>query len=137
MEGMTLQEESGDLHQVAHFLEDKLFSVIKLILLEKNVLIYSHKPSNLSKFILALLHFLPPNNDPLLKTRYFSDSYGLKMYASIGDLEELSEGKNYLLATTNELVKQKFPYDVLLDIHQNDIIFNTKNNLLSSHEKKL
>jgi len=47
------------IYDVIHFLDHNLLYILKAILLEQNIVIYSHKPSNLSKFMISILEFLP------------------------------------------------------------------------------
>lgn len=120
--------------------------VLKAIILEKRVLIYSNKPSAVSNFILSLLALLPGGlhftmdnsainlveaglSDFALPLRIFNNKTQLLLYFTINnfDLFEVLEG--YLLGTTNSMIKghKKAKPDIIINLDQQKIeIFEEK-----------
>jgi hypothetical protein len=44
------------------FCKEKLFTLLKLILLEKKIVVYSHSSNNVCSFILSLVSLIPGNS---------------------------------------------------------------------------
>ena len=51
--------ESFSLKRLIYFTRDKIFTLIKLIMLEKKILIYSHISNNICSFIFSFLSLFP------------------------------------------------------------------------------
>ena len=71
--------ESFSLKRLIYFTKDKIFSLIKLIMLEKKILVYSHVSNNICSFIFSFLSLFPGgaffnlNNEG--RTKNFYDCY--------------------------------------------------------------
>lgn len=53
---------SFSLRKLVMFCKDKLFTLLKLILLEKKIVVYSHVSNNVCSFILSLISLIPGNS---------------------------------------------------------------------------
>ena len=129
-------------------LKDKIFEIIKLLLLEKKILIFSHISHNVCSFIFSLLSLFPGNSFFNLDKNYSNNSndyykcyspFGFplkflnsnsKIYSllSLYDVENI-EGKNiksFLCGTTNQLFLnyKKLEYDCLININEGKIFYN-------------
>ena len=51
--------ESFSLKRLIYFTRDKIFSLIKLIMLEKKILVYSHISNNICSFMFSFLSLFP------------------------------------------------------------------------------
>ena len=71
--------ESFSLKRLISFTKDKIFSLIKLIMLEKKILIFSHISNNICSFIFSFLSLFPGgaffNLDNEGRTKAFYDCY--------------------------------------------------------------
>ena len=133
-----------NLRKIYCFLKEDIFTVIKLILLEKKIIVYSQIPSNVSMFILSLISLLPGElSQGLLKSysqngmpfRIFHDKYLIYPLFCLFDLEPLitkinsNKNINFLLGTTNSMVSnsKKVVFSCKIDLDKPEIIYNKKN----------
>lgn len=58
-QNFNFEETNLNLFKITSFLKGKLFFLIKSILLELNIVVYSKKPSEVSDFIYGLLSMIP------------------------------------------------------------------------------
>jgi hypothetical protein len=52
---------SFSLRKLFMFCKEKIFAILKLILLEKKIIVYSHKSNNVCSFILSIISLIPGN----------------------------------------------------------------------------
>ena len=157
--------ENFSIKKLLFLLKDKIFEIIKLLLLEKKILIFSHISHNVCSFIFSLLSLFPGNSFFNLDKNYSNNSndyykcyspFGFplkflnsnsKIYSllSLYDVENI-EGKNiksFLCGTTNQLFLnyKKLEYDCLINIDEGKIVYNKnlkKNKLkISKCEKEI
>ena len=126
---------------------DKIFSIIKLIMLEKKILVYSHISNNVCSFIFSFLSLFPcnaffnldynstgskfyqqcykPYGLPLKFLNSNSVLYSLMTLYDIGDLEK-ENIKSYFIGTTNPIFMnyKKVEFDCIINIDDNKIIFS-------------
>ena len=138
---------SFSLKKLLSLTNDKIFSIIKLIMLEKKILVYSHISNNVCSFIFSLLSLFPCNaffnldyNSPESKIYYQCyKQYGLPLkfinknsvLFSLMTLYDISnienkEVKSYLIGTTNPIFinYKKLEFDCIVNIDENKITFN-------------
>ena len=139
-------------------LKDDLFIILKLIILEKRVIIFSQVPSNVSLLIMTLLSFYPGNYsngksnfDEQNGTPFkiFHDKYLIYPLFTLFDLDFLLEKIkndneiNFLIGTTNQLItsNKKLNYNCLINIDQQKVIYaeniNESLKLINGREHKL
>ena len=140
--------ESFSLKRLIYFTRDKIFSLIKLIMLEKKMLVFSHISNNICSFIFSFLSLFPGgaffnlNNEG--KSKLFYDCYepyGLPLkflnknsiiysILTLFDVEEL-EKKNiisYFVGTTNPILMNygKIEFDCIINLDEDKITINKK-----------
>ena len=133
-----------NLRKIFCFLKEDLFNLIKLILLEKKIIVYSQIPSNVSLFIMTLISLLPGEiSQELLKSysqngmpfRIFHEKYLIYPLFSLFDLDPLlakinnNKNINFLIGTTNTMVlnSNKFVCACQIDLDKQEIKYNNKN----------
>lgn len=152
---------SFSLKKLFFFCEEKIFTLMKLLMLEKKIVIYSHITSNVCSFIFSLLSLFPGNS-------FFNLCFGenirnyLECYRKIGlplkflnsrnkvfplftlyDIEKISSCASYLIGTTNPLLLSSnyLKCDCIINIDTCKIIIskdiNERLTKLSKLEKKL
>ena len=122
-------------------LKDDILIILKLILLEKRIVIYSQIPSNISLLIMTLLSIFPGNNSNG-KTNFdkqngtpfkiFHEKYLIYPLFTLFDLDSLLAkiGKNnkinFLIGTTNKLIieNKHLSYNCLINIDEQKIQYN-------------
>ena len=138
---------SFSLKKLLSLTNDKVFSVIKLIMLEKKILVYSHISNNVCSFIFSFLSLFPcnaffnldynstgskfyqqcykPYGLPLKFLNKNSVLYSLMTLYDIGDLEK-DNIKSYFIGTTNPIFMnyKKIEFDCIINIDENKIIFS-------------
>jgi len=128
------------IRQLIVFLKDQVFTLLKLIILERKVVIYSHRPSIVSGLIIALCSLLPgflafsgkqlssKKIEWHLKT---NEMYGLPLHIynnkvhflplfSLSEINTLKELNGYTIGTTNSALIQLLEVkpDVYLNIDE-------------------
>ena len=119
-------------------LKDDLLIILKLIILEKRIIIFSQIPSNVSLLIMTLLSFLPGNysNGKVnydeqngVPFKIFHENYLIYPLFTLFDLDKLLEkinnnnDINFLIGTTNNLVmtNKKLNYSCLINVDEQKI----------------
>ena len=133
-----------NLRKIYCYLKEDIFTLIKLILLEKKIVVYSQIPSNVSLFIMSLISLLPGEiSQGLLKShiqngmpfKIFHDKYFIYPLFSLFDLDPLlskmntNKNINFLIGTTNSMVSnsKKLIYSCKIDLDKPEVIYNKKN----------
>ena len=138
---------SFSLKKLLSLTNDKIFSIMKLIMLEKKILVYSHISNNVCSFIFSFLSLFPcnaffnldynttgskfyqqcykPYGLPLKFLNANSVLYSLMTLYDIGDLEK-ENIKSYFIGTTNPIFMnyKKVEFDCIINIDENKIIFS-------------
>ena len=138
---------SFSLKKLLSLTNDKIFSIIKLIMLEKKILVYSHISNNVCSFIFSFLSLFPcnaffnldynstgskfyqqcykPYGLPLKFLNKNSVLYSLLTLYDIGDIEK-DNIKSYFIGTTNPIFMnyKKIEFDCIINIDENKIIFS-------------
>ena len=143
--------ESFSLKRLIYFTLDKIFTLIKLIMLEKKILIYSHISNNICSFIFSFLSLFPGgaffslDNTGHMKSFYNCYSpYGLPLkflnkksviysLLTLYDIDKL-EDKNissYFVGATNPLLLNynKIEFDCIINLDEDKITFNKNINM--------
>ena len=119
-------------------LKDDLLIILKLIILEKRIIIFSQIPSNVSLLIMTLLSFFPGNysNGKIkydeqngVPFKIFHQNYLIYPLFTLFDLDPLLEkinnnnDINFLIGTTNNLVmtNKKLNYSCLINVDEQKI----------------
>lgn len=138
------------LRQLMLFLKEHVMALLKLIIMERKVIIYSHKASIVTGFILSLCSLIPGllgfGGEQLSSKKVSSylkseEMYGLPLHIfnnktyliplfTLNDLDLLNELNGYLIGTTNMLILQ-------LPHIKSDCIVNIDNLSISVENKKL
>ena len=133
------------------FTKDKIFMILKMILLEKKILIFSTASGNVCSFIYNLISLFPGQilfnfknsvaiNNYLknlemygFPLKIFNEKYRIFPLVTLFDIDKIeSKYTNYLLGTTNQLLldtaMNKKKYDLIINIDTEKIIpfFNRK-----------
>ena len=146
------------------FTKEKIFTIIKMILLEKKILAYSHISGNVCSFIYNLLSLIPGQflfnlrhgNSVINYIKYlnmyglpliiFNNNYKFFPLVSLFDIDNIEKGNyGYLIGTTNQLILKEYTdnkkYDLLINIDTGKISINNNLNKdifeISKNEKKL
>jgi len=138
---------SFSLKKLLSLTNDKIFSIMKLIMLEKKILVYSHISNNVCSFIFSFLSLFPcnaffnldynttgskfyqqcykPYGLPLKFLNTNSVLYSLMTLYDIGDLEK-ENIKSYFIGTTNPIFMnyKKVEFDCIINIDESKIIFS-------------
>ena len=138
---------SFSLKKLLSLTKEKIFSIIKLIMLEKKILVYSHISNNVCSFIFSFLSLFPcnaffnldyngtgskfyrqcykPYGLPLKFLNSNSVLYSLMTLYDIGYLEK-ENIKSYFIGTTNPIFMnyKKLEFDCIVNIDENKIIFS-------------
>ena len=138
---------SFSLKKLLSLLNEKVFSIIKLIMLEKKILVYSHISNNVCSFIFSFLSLFPcnaffnldynstgskfyqqcykPYGLPLKFLNKNSVLYSLLTLYDIGDIEK-DNIKSYFIGTTNPIFMnyKKIEFDCIINIDENKIVFS-------------
>ena len=129
-----------NLRKAFSILRNDILIILKLIVLEKRIIVYSQIPSNVSLIIMTLLSFLPScfsngiscfdeqNGTPL---KIFHENYLIYPLFTLYDLEPLLEkiknnnDINFLIGTTNNLVatNKKLDYSCLINIDEQKVLY--------------
>ena len=138
---------SFSLKKLLSLTKDKIFSLIKLIMLEKKILVYSHISNNVCSFIFSFLSLFPcnaffnldynttgskaynqcykPYGLPLKFLNANSVLYSLMTLYDVSYLEK-ENIKAYFIVTTNQIFMnyKKLEFDCIINIDENKIIFS-------------
>ena len=143
--------ESFSLKRLIYFTRDRIFTLIKLIMLEKKILIYSHISNNICSFIFSFLSLFPGgaffslDNTGHLKSYYNCYSpYGLPLkflnknsvlysILTLNDIDKI-ENKDvlsYFVGSTNPLLLSynKIDFDCVINLDEDKITFNKNLNM--------
>ena len=139
---------SFSLKRLIVFTKEKIFTLIKLIMLEKKVLVFSHISNNICSFIFSFLSIFPGgaffnlNNEG--RTKAFYDCYtpyGLPLkflnensvlysILTLYDVDKLENKKvvSYFVGATNPLLMNygKIDFDCIINLDENKISINHK-----------
>ena len=132
-----------NLRKLYCYLKEDIFTLVKLILLEKRIIVYSQIPSNVSMFIISLLSLLPGEiSQTLLKAhsqngmpfKVFHDKYLIYPLFSLFDLDPLlskiaaNKSINFFIGTTNSMVSnsKKIVYSCKIDLDKPEIKYDKK-----------
>lgn len=142
------------------YFQDRVLQLLKAVLLEKRVVVYSAQSQTCTNFILSLLSLLPSQmhfqfaNEKIQRVENLNRDYGfplqiynevdrmLWVYFNISDLDQLKGMKSYMIGTTNVMIKQhkSLQADVMVDLQAHSVKFRdeltAKQLALSKHEKK-
>ena len=152
--------ESFSLKRLISFTKDKIFSLIKLIMLEKKILVYSHISNNICSFIFSFLSIFPggaffsldiegrakayfdcysPYGLPLKFLNKKSVLYSILTLYDVDKIEE-KEIVSYFVGTTNPLLMNynKIVFDCIINLDEDKITFHKKlnTNLLNLGKKE-
>ena len=141
-----------NIRKLFFFLKNDLFNIIKLILCEQNILIFSQIPSNVSLFIISLLYILPSEISQILSNYEYQNATPFKLFHKnyliyplfcLFDLTPLTEkmksnpNLHYICGTTNFLVAKSkdINYACFIDLDELCINFNEniESNLISNN----
>ena len=147
-----------NIRKLFFFLKNDIFNILKLILCEQNILIFSQIPSNVSLFIISLLYTLPGEISQILTNYEYQNALPFKLFHknyliyplfSLFDLNPLTEkikqneNLHYIIGTTNFLVARSkdIKYACFINLDELSITFdnNIESNLISnnSNENKI
>jgi len=147
-----------NIRKVFSILKDDLFIILKLIILEKRVIIFSQVPSNVSLLIMTLLSFYPGNysngksnfdDQNGTPFKIFHDKYLIYPLFTLFDLDFLLEKIkndteiNFLIGTTNQLItsNKKLNYNCLVNIDEQKVVYGENINeswkIINGREHKL
>ena len=125
------------------FMKHNILTIIKLLLLEGKVVVYSQKASKVCTFVLSLLSLLPgashfnfKNNEEVQKVISHYDLYGLPLkifnnrclflpLSTLNDLDLLTKWKGFLIGCTNKLLMQypSIKLDWVINLDDNEFEF--------------
>ena len=133
------------------FTKDKIFMILKMILLEKKILVFSTTSGNVCSFIYNLISLFPgqilfnfKNSQAIINylrnlemygfpLKIFNENYKIFPLVTLFDVDKIeSNYTNYLLGTTNQLLldtaMNKKKYDLVINIDTEKItpFFNRK-----------
>ena len=135
-------EEWGfNIRKLFCFLKNDIFNIIKLILCEQNILVFSQIPSNVSLFIITLLYILPAEISQILSNYEYQNASPFKLFHKdyliyplfcLFDLTPLIEkmkkndNLHYICGTTNFLVakSKEINYACFIDLDELTINYN-------------
>ena len=127
------------------FTKEKIFMILKMILLEKKILVFSAISGNVCSFIFNLISLIPGqilfnfrNSKSIFNylrnlemygfpLKIFNDKYRLFPLVTLFDIDKIeSKYKNYLMGTTNQLLLDKAinkkNFDLVINIDNEKII---------------
>ena len=121
-------------------LKDDVLIILKLILLEKRIIVFSQIPSNASLLIMTILSLFPGNyssgraffdNQNGTPFKLFSEKYLIYPLFTLFDLDSLLEkiknnnDINFLIGTTNKLIieNKNIEYKCLINVDEQKIIY--------------
>ena len=153
--------ENFSLKRLIYFTRDKIFTLIKLIMLEKKILVFSHISNNICSFIFSFLSLFPGgaffNLNSEGRTKNFYNCYtpyGLPLkfinknsilysILTLYDIDKLEKENivSYFIGTTNPLLMnyRTIQFDCIINLDENKITINNKNinsNLLHLGKKE-
>ena len=142
---------SFSLKRLIYFTRDKIFSLIKLLMLEKKILVYSHVSNNICSFMFSFLSLFPGgaffslDNKGRMKCYYNCYTpYGLPLkflnknsviysILTLYDIDKIEEKNivSYFIGTTNPLLMNynKIEFDCVINLDDDKITFNKKLNM--------
>ena len=143
--------ESFSLKRLIYFMREKIFFLIKLLMLEKKILVYSHVSNNICSFMFSFLSLFPGgaffslDSKGRMKTFYNCYTpYGLPLkflnknsviysILTLYDIDKI-ENKNvvsYFVGTTNQLLLNfnKLEFDCIINLDEDKITFSKKLNM--------
>jgi hypothetical protein len=115
-----------------------LMSLIKMLLLEKRIVVFSETASKVSQFIISILTLFPGSllfkydqgrqiksylksiNKVGLPLKLFNDKTLLLPSASIRDLKLLQNAEGYFIGTTNSFLPSKINADLVIDLDKGE-----------------
>ena len=137
------------------FLKNDIINILKLVLCEQNILVFSQIPSNVSLFIITLLYILPGEISQVLSYYEYQNGTPFKLLHknyiicplfSLFDLnpliEKINSNKNihYICGTTNFLVakSKNINYDCFIDLDELNVTYNENinSNLISNNSSE-
>ena len=127
------------------FTKEKIFMILKMILLEKKILVFSTVSGNVCSFIYNLISLIPgqilfnfKKSIPIINylrnlemygfpLKIFNEKYKLFPLVTLFDIDKIeSKNINYLMGTTNQLILDtainKKKYDLVINIDTEKII---------------
>ena len=141
-----------NIRKLFFFLKNDIFNIIKLILCEQNILVFSQIPSNVSLFIISLLYILPSEISQILSNYEYQNATPFKLFHKnyliyplfcLFDLTPLTEkmksnpNLHYICGTTNFLVAKSkdINYACFIDLDELCINYNEniESNLISNN----
>lgn len=130
--------KSFNLHSVLLFCKEKIFALIKLILLEKRIIVYSKVPGDVCGFIFSLLSCCIPgstlfnyNNICLcykelgLPLKIFHQFNLFNPLMSISNINSIQNKRSYLIGITNGIILQmkELRFDCVINLDETTITF--------------
>ena len=129
-----------NLRKIVLLLKDDLIIILKLILLEKRIIVFSQIPSNASLLIMTILSLFPGNYSNGRKFfdkqngtpfKLFYEKYLIYPLFTLFDLDSLlgkiknNNGINFLIGTTNKLIieNKNLDYNCLINVDEKKIIY--------------
>lgn len=130
------------LRKLISFSKEKIWMLIKLILLEKKILIFGHSSGDVCNFIFTLISLFPGNllfgfsegksiknykkclASYGLPLKIFNDNYKLFPLMTLFEVDEIeAKFKSYLIGTTNQLIlkMKKLKIDCIVNIDEKKI----------------
>ena len=142
------------------FTKEKIFMILKMILLEKKILVFSTVGGNVCSFIYNLISLIPgqilfnfQNSQPILHylknlemygfpLKIFNERYKLFPLVTLFDVDKIeSKYTNYLMGTTNQLLLDKAvnnkKFDLVINIDNEKIIPFYNRNIKDKKNKEL
>ena len=124
-----------NLRKAFSFLKNDLLIILKLILLEKRIIVFSQIPSNVSLVIMTFLSFLLSNGKSCFEEqngtplKLFHQNYLIYPLFTLFDLDPLLEkiknnnNINFIIGTTNNLIatNKKLNYSCLINIDEQKV----------------
>lgn len=135
-----------DIDKIAGFLGSDILSLIKMMILEKKIIIFSETASKVSQFIISLLSLIPGSilfnfnqgsqiedyvkaiNRYGLPLKIFNKKTLLLPTASITDLKILQKVEGYFIGTTNSFLTQNSSInpDLIINLDSKEVLFSDK-----------
>ena len=132
-----------DLKRIVIFMKQNILTVLKLMLMEGKVMVYSQKASKVCTFVLTLISLLPStmnfnyeDSDRVQAVLNHYKAYGLPLklfnskclflpLSTLNDLDALSECKGFVVGCTNKLLAQypSIKLDWVINLDENTTEF--------------
>jgi hypothetical protein len=135
---------SFSLRKLFMFCKEKIFTLLKLIMLEKRIVVYSHVSNKICSFILSLVSLIPGNslfnlnigssvknfmkaiNMLGLPLRVFNTEYKIFPLFTLFDFHMTEGLKGFIIGTTNQMVvgHNKLKNDVIINLDTGKILIS-------------